>query len=145
MAQTRMIPWTTNATKVLSLIWALIWAGVGLSFAHPPVPSAAERPTSALQTRGVTGTLEIYEHQSRRPGGPDWPLSATSLLSDRTAAWPGLSARRSLSPTTGKGLNPCELARRVSVNTLNAQGDSSVAPGGQAWSEGGCWVISQRD
>lgn len=122
-----------TCNNVLSLIWALIWAGVALSFAHPPVTPAAERPPSALHLQ------ELWRFTS--PGaqvnqtGPFLPPRCYLTRLEPTAAWPGPSACRSPSPATvtccaGKGLNPWELARRVSVTTLNTQGDSGVAPGG---------------
>lgn len=125
--------------------------GFDLGWCSTELRSICSRTSSFSAT--PSPEVEIYEHESRHTGEPDWPLSATWLLSDPVGANSCLARTQNVPISEPhdsvllcrKGSEPGELARRVSVNTLNTQGDSNVAPSGPSVVRGGCWVISQRD
>lgn len=105
----------------------------------------------SIFTSTVTGPRKIYRIRAQvNHTGPVLPHCSHWTRLELTAAWPRLRARQPQSTATitqraGNSVNPLGLARPVSVNALNTQGDSNAAPSGSAWSKGRRRVISRCD
>lgn len=78
-----------------------------------------------------------------------WPPAQSWIMKQGAASIPSLmiitQQVSSLPLLSTNSLTLCTLACRVSVNTLNTQGDSSVAPRGRLLSKWRCRVISGSD